>query len=307
LGVADVDLHGGDITFDADGRLLLWTNIGPAAGLYELDPTTAAASAFDLRPYVTLAGLAGPGHANVMHGASPPNDRLYEMSSVTGLTGIQAPLTLDGLRFDHKRGDLDSPYCANDPACADANECTANFCSPGGCRSQPADRGQELCGVGACQRAMDRCLDGELQTCIPGLPAADDASCNGVDDDCDGLVDEDVSAPTSPPFISFTLADGIPIITWSPVVGASGYDVVSGDATELHASRGEFTSATSACLADELSITSVVAAETIAPDEIIWYLVRPTGCGAQGSYNVDGTAQASNRDLSIAGAAAACP
>jgi len=35
-------------------------------------------------------------------------------------------------------------------------------------------------------------------TCTPGAPAADDATCDGVDDDCDGAFDEDyLSVPTS--------------------------------------------------------------------------------------------------------------
>jgi len=55
------------------------------------------------------------------------------------------------------------------------------------------------CGVGACQRTGGvACVDGTLQdSCVPGTPAANDASCNGIDDDCDGRTDENfVSAPT---------------------------------------------------------------------------------------------------------------
>lgn len=48
------------------------------------------------------------------------------------------------------------------------------------------------CGVGACAAiGMTMCTDGvEQNSCTPGAPAADDASCNAVDDDCDGISDE---------------------------------------------------------------------------------------------------------------------
>ena len=55
------------------------------------------------------------------------------------------------------------------------------------------------CGIGACQRDGERlCLSGLDQIdCAPGFPRANDRTCDGVDDDCDGLVDEDyVSEPT---------------------------------------------------------------------------------------------------------------
>src|SRR5690606_26438840 len=49
------------------------------------------------------------------------------------------------------------------------------------------------CGVGACAASgMTSCQGGELiDSCTPGIPAADDATCNGIDDDCDGALDED--------------------------------------------------------------------------------------------------------------------
>ena len=55
------------------------------------------------------------------------------------------------------------------------------------------------CGVGACRRdGAARCVAGQtVETCTPGQPAANDASCDGVDDDCDGRPDEDyVERPT---------------------------------------------------------------------------------------------------------------
>ena len=63
-----------------------------------------------------------------------------------------------------------------------------------------ADEGYELrverCGVGACRAAgAVSCVDGvEVSECVPGTPAEDDATCDGVDDDCDDARDEDYVA-----------------------------------------------------------------------------------------------------------------
>ena len=49
------------------------------------------------------------------------------------------------------------------------------------------------CGTGACEATgLRTCVEGELQdSCTPGTPADDDATCDGVDDDCDETADED--------------------------------------------------------------------------------------------------------------------
>jgi hypothetical protein len=49
------------------------------------------------------------------------------------------------------------------------------------------------CGLGACAAVgVTSCVAGQVQkSCQPGTPAANDADCDGVDDDCNGTVDED--------------------------------------------------------------------------------------------------------------------
>ncbi|MGM0577277.1 MAG: MopE-related protein, partial [Myxococcota bacterium] len=49
------------------------------------------------------------------------------------------------------------------------------------------------CGVGACASTGETsCAGGEVvDSCAPGAAAASDATCDGVDDDCDGATDED--------------------------------------------------------------------------------------------------------------------
>jgi hypothetical protein len=46
------------------------------------------------------------------------------------------------------------------------------------------------CGVGQCQRsATQECIAGAwLGSCVPGAPAVE--TCNGIDDDCNGVLDE---------------------------------------------------------------------------------------------------------------------
>ena len=92
-------------------------------------------------------------------------------------------------------------------SCGPALACrTAPVCEPttGACTDAPLTDGTPAgpattCGIGACAAVgASVCIGGvPTDTCVPGAPAAGDATCDGVDDDCDGAVDEDfVPLPT---------------------------------------------------------------------------------------------------------------
>ncbi len=54
------------------------------------------------------------------------------------------------------------------------------------------DLGNFNCGVGVCAKAVAACVNGQVGQCVAGMGAnTDGPTCNGMDDDCDGPVDED--------------------------------------------------------------------------------------------------------------------
>ena len=189
IGIVDVPVHGGDITFDGSDRLWLWANIGAGSGIYQVDPETAHASVFDLSPGLDLAGMAALGHGESIRGARTSNDRLYEIDTTIGLTGITFPLTLDGAPFDHSRGDLDSPYCEGDEGCADEEVCTTDVCGPGGCNHPPVADG-ETCNDGDLCTQVDSCQSGSCAGGSPVVCAAPDAchepgTCDPTSGNCE--------------------------------------------------------------------------------------------------------------------------
>jgi hypothetical protein len=59
------------------------------------------------------------------------------------------------------------------------------------CNGAVDDLGDITCGIGACRKTVPACADATLGVCIPNPPLSDTDGCNGIDDDCDGAVDED--------------------------------------------------------------------------------------------------------------------
>jgi len=51
------------------------------------------------------------------------------------------------------------------------------------------DLGTTMCGMGICEHEVPNCIDGEEQECDPDEGAMME-TCNGIDDDCDGQIDD---------------------------------------------------------------------------------------------------------------------
>jgi hypothetical protein len=81
------------------------------------------------------------------------------------------------------------------------------------CDGTPDDEYASLstnCGLGACaSTGSTSCLAGVVvDDCTPGSPAADDATCDGIDDDCDGSDDEDYASVSTNCGVGACVASG---------------------------------------------------------------------------------------------------
>jgi hypothetical protein len=126
-------------------------------------------------------------------------------------------------------------------------------------------------------------------------------TCDGVDNDCNGVADSGV-VPSGVPTLSLPSRTQL---SWTAVAGGTGYDVVHGDLALLRSSAGNFN--TAACDMNETTATTLAISGGSPPAGGLWYLVRPSSiCGA-GTYNTTSPRQVQSRDGEIAASPNACP
>ncbi len=118
--------------------------------------------------------------------------------------------------------------------------------------------------------------------------------CDGRDDDCDGFIDEGCD-----PSVTSELAIDRGGMSWSPVEGATGYDVVRGSLQTMRSA--DLTSSVTTCLADDQTATWLSDVEIPARGDGFWWLVRWSSHETVGSYG--GT----TRDQQIEGSLQGCP
>lgn len=92
------------------------------------------------------------------------------------------------------------------------------------------------------------------------------------------------------------------LLRWSAQPSAIAYDVVAGDLDSL----GDFTLATSGCLAEDTTATTQVSGADPLPGQGLWYLVRAERADGSGSYDGFGQRLQAPRDGAIAASGADC-
>ena len=137
-----------------------------------------------------------PGDAAVFPGAEELCDGVDNDCDSTADEGYPDADT-DGLKDcidldDDGDGDPDDSDCA--PLDAATHAGAAEVCdgADNNCDGQvDEDQGTTTCGKGVCTHFSPNCIDGQVVECDP-LEGVDLEKCDGVDNDCDGLVDEDL-------------------------------------------------------------------------------------------------------------------
>ena len=112
---------------------------------------------------------------------------------------------------------------------------------------------------------------------------------------------------TSPALTSSRPSPGTLRLSWTAVVGATSYDVVSGKLSTLRSSGGDYSQSTDRCLLNNQSLTTVDDTATPSAGDAFWYLARAANCGGVGSYDSGSLNQSAARDAQIEASGLACP
>jgi hypothetical protein len=114
-------------------------------------------------------------------------------------------------------------------------------------------------------------------------------------------------APSGSPALVVSKGAAWTDLSWTVLFGASAYDVVRGALGILRATGGDFTLATTTCLANDTPGTSAPDPATPPLSDGFWYVVRGASCGGPGTYDDASPSESGSRDAEIGGSAQACP
>jgi hypothetical protein len=167
---------------------------------------------------------------------------------------------------------------------------------------------QSYCGTNCASMGVAKCQNGFLfDTCpFPTIPE----TCNGVDDNCDGTVDN-AALPSGTLSVKLSrISGGTVSLNWPVVSAASGYDIARGSLVTLKSTQGNFSAATTDCFANNLTATTLNDPQSPAAGQGFWYVLRAVNCGGSASYNsynFGSPDQVGSRDAEIAASGHACP
>jgi len=110
-----------------------------------------------------------------------------------------------------------------------------------------------------------------------------------------------------PPLLEFVLTLQDDLLTWTDISDSLSYDLIRGELGVLRASGGDFSAATTECLADNHPTTSLSYSPDPASQQGFWFLVRQVTAVAAGTYDSGGPAQIEARDAEVAASGQDCP
>ncbi|MFQ5702327.1 MAG: hypothetical protein ACE5HU_10840 [Acidobacteriota bacterium] len=117
--------------------------------------------------------------------------------------------------------------------------------------------------------------------------------------------DRPLSVTAVPVAISLQLDDTG--MRWSPVPGATGYDVVYGDLAAQSGAQGGYAAALRGCLGDDITGASLAVTPDPPVGGLHWFLVRDVAGSTSGSYDSGQPSQAGSRDDWIQASGLGCP
>jgi len=122
-----------------------------------------------------------------------------------------------------------------------------------------------------------------------------------------GLSGPSRGRPTVRAALAITTSALDALLSWSPLSGAASYEAVAGSISRLRDSGGSFAMATDACIAEDVTATSVLHAGTPRPGDGLWFLKRGANCRGKLTYDSGAASQTASRDTGIRASRADSP